>query len=251
MPRIYFFKRSTQNDAYQKLFEQYGWNIRFIPAVTFEFVITEELKSALSNPGAFSGCIITSQRAAEALEDYGFAASEAFSPWQDKPMYAVGPATARAARKLGFSTLGEEAGSAIRLAQRIILNHEDATKPLLFLCGSSRRDELPDRLAAQNVPFQECIVYHTHSIQDLKIDTYEAPDVVAFFSPSGVKAVSGRWPESWKETGCLAIGERTAYAISQAGLNLTATSLHPTPEGLLKAIQTTNPSFIRTPDPGH
>ncbi|MBX2818816.1 MAG: uroporphyrinogen-III synthase [Rhodothermaceae bacterium] len=235
MPRIYFFKNPVDNDPYEALFREMGWVTHSIPILAFEFVNKKELEEQLKNADAYSGLIWTSMRGVQAVQEHALD-PELLAWWRGKPIYVVGPATKRAVELLGLSPVGEDTGNAEALAHFIVQHHTDKEKPLLFICGSSRRDELPSILHTTPIGLKECVVYHTHATAPTNLEQLEAPDVVVFFSPSGVHALEGSWPSRWGGADIVSIGPRTTEALNDAGREVLSTSIHPTPESLLEAV---------------
>lgn len=236
MPRIYFFRNPVDDDPYEALFREKGWITDSIPVLEFEFVNQAGLEKALKNGDDYSGLICTSTRGVQAVQECSMDL-ELLANWKSKPIYVVGPATKRAVEFLGLSATGDDTGNAEALAHFILQNHTDTAKPLLFICGSSRRDELPSILSSSPIGLEECVVYHTHAVPPKNLELLEVPDVVVFFSPSGVQVVETSWPSHWGAAGIVSIGPRTTEALKNAGREVVATSEHPTPESLLEAVQ--------------
>jgi len=95
--------------------------------------------------------IFTSQNAVRCfLKQYPFA--------EKCTTFCVGPKTSQYLREHGFEVL-ECAENAESLAQIISKNY--AQHSFLFLCGSLRRDELPQVLKESNVRYKELHVYDT------------------------------------------------------------------------------------------
>ena len=238
MSVIYFFRNPAPQDPYELLFSELGWEVGSIPVLRFEYESGTHIRSCLEKAQAYSGIVCTSARAVKALCEQHITIGQS---WKEKPVYTVGPATRRSLESLGVHSYGEQTGNAEELAHYILQHHKQTDLPLLFICGSSRRDELPSILNAGGMSVEECTVYHTHPIDSIDLDNTRVPDAVVFFSPSGVQAVLQNWPEEWKEVRFVAIGDRTASALQKAGHNVIATASSPTPEGLLGAIQKSIP----------
>jgi len=117
----------------------------------------------LLSPQLFSGLVFTSGRAVEEVRRWADAQDPAAAwaqycreAWRGKPVFAVGPKTGRDVQGLlGVEGLGITTGAAASLADEIVRlagGLGDLQKrPLLFVCGDGRRDELPDALAAAHV----------------------------------------------------------------------------------------------------
>lgn len=105
--------------------------------------------------------------------------------------------------------------------------------PILYLCGSIRRDVLPDGLTQAGFAYQELQVYQTELLAPT-VSWGNAQDIV-FFSPSGVRAFFQQniLPESkhvW------AIGKTTARALEDEGVNEVRIAANPVSEQLLEEI---------------
>src|SRR5205085_2527439 len=113
---------------------------------------------------------ITSQRAVEVLSTVLLSVSPDIRPrlLNDTKVYVVGPATARAAAGLGFSSpniLGQRSGNGEALSEFILSNYDARPKPLLFLTGETRRDIIPKTLSTspgeRKIAVEELEVYET------------------------------------------------------------------------------------------
>lgn len=128
-------------------------------------------------------------------------------------------------------TPGIYAPNAEELLQKILKNWRPG--PVLYLCGSIRRDVLPVGLTQAGYAYQELQVYQT----DLLAPTVtwgNAEDIV-FFSPSGVKAFFQQniLPETKQ---VWAIGKTTARALRDEGVSKVRISAAPVTEQLLEDI---------------
>jgi len=109
--------------------------------------------------------------------------------------------------------------------------------PLLFLCGDRRRDDLPDRLAAEAIAFEELVVYETHPRTDLTLPPPGDDTWLAFFSPSGLEAAQrAETEDDLADYHCVAIGPTTAEALESAGLSPAAVASTPSPQALVDAV---------------
>uniref|UniRef100_A0A8C7LB05 Uroporphyrinogen III synthase n=1 Tax=Oncorhynchus kisutch TaxID=8019 RepID=A0A8C7LB05_ONCKI len=171
--------------------------------------------------------------------------------WNAKSIYVVGKATAALVENLGLVPLGEDTGTADVLS-RLILEREDANiLPLLFPCGSIKREVLPSALRENGVPLDTLMVYQTAQHPDLEKNLKNhftqqgVPDSIAFFSPSGVRfcleTVRRLSGEQLVEIKFAAIGPTTAEAMMAEGLSVSCSADKPTAEhlatGIAKALQ--------------
>ncbi len=234
---VCLFREPEDPDPYEAAFRTAGFGVFSIPVLTFRFIGQEGLIAKLERPNSYGGLILTSPRAVQALAEALKWLPGEVVLWHTKPVFAVGKRTASELRAIGFRPEGEESGSGALLARYIVRREVD--RPLLFLCGNLRRDEIPSALKEAGVPFEELQVYETLQAETIDLSSHPKPDWVVFFSPSGVEAVSRAADLDWINVRLAAIGETTAEAIHQRGFDVEAVAAEPTPESLLEAILAT------------
>ncbi|XP_068111832.1 uroporphyrinogen-III synthase isoform X2 [Hyperolius riggenbachi] len=242
------------SDPYIKELSSRGLRATLIPVLSFQFVSLDQLYYKLSHPEQYEGLIFTSPRAVEAvrlcLETS--ANKEAWdsslrSQWSSKPVYVVGKATGGLVEDLGLSSGGEASGNAEKLADLICTKAASHSSPLLFPCGSLKREVLPKKLKEKDVPLETITVYQTAQHPDIRssLTRYFAqedlPASIVFFSPSGVKFCLGVIRElsadKLHQIKFAAIGPTTAEAMGAEGLCVSCTAQNPTPEDLAEGIQ--------------
>lgn len=223
------------DDRYVSAFEEVGVRAICEPVLSFGFPNQSALRDHLERRDQYAGIVATSPRVASALERLFADREDLAQRWNGAPAYAVGPKTARRLRDVGLEPRGDDAGDAEALASQII--EEVPSAPLLFLCGNRRRDTLPNRLRAADVPFEELVVYETRIRQDLTLPTSEGTTWLAFFSPSGLEAVEQSGVVDLSEYRLAAIGPTTGGALEEAGYSVAAVAQEPSPEGLVSAVQ--------------
>lgn len=231
---VYLFRSGDESDPYEEALEGFGYAPVSIPVLEFELVNGEALRQALEHPRSYDGVIFTSPRAVDALAEAMSWLPTENMVWHSKPVFAVGPKTADELRQIGFDPTGEGSGSAALLADQIA--RSEFERPLLFLCGNRRRDELPDRLGEAGVALEELCVYESRARRDLDLASHRPPDWVVFFSPSGVEAVRKDGSINLKSARVAAIGSTTAEALMEDGVVVQALSKEPTPDGLAQAL---------------
>lgn len=224
-------------DPYVSAFQEAGLQAVCEPVLAFAFPNQSVLRDHLERRDHYAAIIATSPRVASALERLFADHEDLAQRWKGAPAYAVGPKTARRLRDIGLRPRGEDAGDADALANRIV---EDAPEsPLLFLCGNRRRDTLPNRLGAADVPFEELVVYETRLRQGLTLPPprrLSGSIWLAFFSPSGLEAVQQSESVDLSEYRLAAIGSTTGGALGDAGYSVEAVADEPAPDGLVSAI---------------
>ena len=227
-------------DPYCEHLQQLGV-VRCIPVLSFTFVNLELLYTYLASSEQWAGIILTSKRAVEAIK---LAVGQPGLPseWESKQCFVVGEATSKVAGELGFACTGSECGNASKLAD-VIKSSSVSTLPLLFVCGSLRRDTLPDFMKSNNIAYKSVIVYETIACSSIRKDIQDfvtecgPPSHIVYFSPSGYQFSHHIWEEELAETAddirLVAIGTVTSREIK--GPVLVAKK--PNPQSLCEVIK--------------
>lgn len=230
--RVFLLRSGSDPDPYVEAFAAAGLAAECVPVLSFSFPRQGALRERMERPKDYGGLICTSPRAVRALRDVLSKAAVEAGTWTKKAVYAVGPRTAGALRVLGFEPVGEESGGAGALSSVIA-----SSKTLLFLCGNRRRDTLPDALTDARIPFEELVVYETHTRSDLALPAGAPGDWLAFFSPSGIEAIERAPRVDPRIYRRAAIGPTTAAALDDHGWPPEATAATPTPASLVEAVR--------------
>lgn len=223
-----------------------------IPVLSFKFDNQEELSQKLQDPNRYGGMVVTSQRAVEAMVlcVANFVSHEVWihklaKLWKEKPIFAVGKATAQAVRdNLGLQCTGDGTGSAEALVPFILQSYTPDSKPLLFPCGNLRREAIPTAMAKAGIGLDSIHVYCTcadpnvkHLLDEL-MKKQGVPSYAVFFSPSGVNftqdILSGS--EEWDKVKLVAIGKTTADTMKNKGWKVCAVSEQPNAHCLAKCV---------------
>ncbi|MCZ7446866.1 uroporphyrinogen-III synthase [Agrobacterium rhizogenes] len=149
----------------------------------------ERAMVALSDPaGAIA---VTSAEALRAMATSG----EQLAPYLSKPLFAVGGATAEAARKTGFEQIFTASGDALGLTalvkqHRAFLTEEE---PLLYLAGRPRGSVFEEGLAAAGIPFRtvDCYEMLPSDISENTLETTlleTTADIVLLYSSEAARA---------------------------------------------------------------
>ncbi|XP_008056176.1 uroporphyrinogen-III synthase isoform X4 [Carlito syrichta] len=207
----------------------------------------------LSHPESYGGLIFTSPRAVEATElclekDNKTEVWEKSlkEKWNAKSVYVVGNTTASLVSKIGLDAEGENCGNADKLAE-YICSRESSALPLLFPCGSLKREVLPKMLQDKGIPMESVTVYQTFPHPGIQgnLKSYYSqqgvPASISFFSPSGVayglKHIQELSGDSIEQIKFAAIGPTTARALAAQGLPVSCTAESPTPQALAAGLR--------------
>ena len=203
-----------------------GIAIEVIPFIQTEPLQTIEVQQEVEQASIKSTTVIfTSKNAVEAviplLEDQQ----------PDWNIYCIGHATMESvATYFGEDKIFSTADNASDLADLIV--GENDIDEALFFCGTQRRDELPDRLRANDVEVHEIGVYQTIATPVKITKEY---DGIIFFSPSAVDSFfsANKIPEN---TILFAIGNTTSNAIKRYSENKIIISKTPDKNDMIREV---------------
>ncbi|XP_074856579.1 uroporphyrinogen-III synthase [Carettochelys insculpta] len=247
-------ERDSGPDPYIQELGLYGFEAALIPVLSFEFVSLQSFFEKLSHPDCYGGLIFTSPRAVEAaklcLEESS--RNEVWrtslkEKWNTKSAYVVGNATSSLVEEIGLIPQGEKCGNAEKLARYICTRETPNSSPLLFPCGSLKREVLPTILKEKGISLEGLTVYQTAQHPNLQesLKNYFSqqgiPASITLFSPSGVRFCL---PHIQKFSGNLfnqikfaAIGPTTAAALETEGIPVSCTADNPTPQDLAAGLR--------------
>jgi len=248
MKRVFLFKAANDGaQEYVDALKYGGFEPVLIPTLAFSPTNAAALQTALRNPQAYSGLILTSPRAVEVVAaQYAGVASEQREVWRTKKVFCVGESSRKAINeKLNLTAIGSHTGNGKQLAQFIVENTEPFNEPLLFPSSNLKRDEIPKLLAAKDRNFSALTAYETSREPGLApclrrhLDQGAAHAMV-FFSPSGVEFAGAALRELGvvlSGVALLALGPSTTEALVGAGLPVAGVCQAPAPHHLLAALR--------------
>uniref|UniRef100_A0A8D2JJT2 Uroporphyrinogen-III synthase n=1 Tax=Varanus komodoensis TaxID=61221 RepID=A0A8D2JJT2_VARKO len=178
----------------------HGLEATLIPVLAYEFISLQTFFEKLFHPEQYQGLIFTSPRAVQAirlcLQDNckGEVWKKSLrEKWNTKSVYVVGKATAGLVAEIGLIPQGENCGNAEKLAGYICSRESPNSLPLLFPCGTLKREILPAVLGEKGIALEGLTVYQTTQHPNLQeslrnyFSQQGVPASITFFSPSGVK----------------------------------------------------------------
>ena len=202
--RLTLYKEPQNPDRWQIYLESIGWQVDFNPLYKTRY-LTKELSAILAQPKMYDGLLVTSQNAV-----YAISQCQIHPSWLDR-VFVVGPATASALNRLGFTCLGEHTGNAQALKEWLMAEYPFLK--LLHLVGDK----------AKLLTYPTLLVYETQFDPDAQIPPLNP--VGLFFSPSGVEWMKEHLPKF-----CIAVGPTTQQALEQYTRSLVCPQ--PRPEAL-------------------
>ena len=164
-------------------------------------------------------------------------------------VFAVGPATAEAMRKAGFSTVLAAGGDGESLAALIAAYRREngmPADPILYLAGNPRAPGFETRLGQAGIPFRTVEAYRMVPIVAPKaaIETallHPVPDAVLLYSRESALAFFalaplGDVPERFRSTRLLCMSRNVAAAVPQRFAAQVSIASAPDEESLLALL---------------
>lgn len=238
-------EENRTEDDYMDTLRSAGYTCNYLYTLRFEFINSTDLLKCLQTPENYHGLILTSQRSVEAIRRAFLDDKKSLSMWQKLPAYCVGPAThSLAENSLGLECcLGSRSGNAKDLAEIIISDVKQVSKPLLYPCSDIARETIQQILSINQVNVHKLVAYRTLIKDSLEVDFLKIveslPRIFVFFSPSTVKSLMSvleKHPGNVKNIKAVAIGPVTKQSLIDAGFLIYATAEKPDPNALLQAI---------------
>jgi uroporphyrinogen-III synthase len=162
------------------------------------------------------------------------------------PLYAVGHATATAARELGFADVRAAGGDADSLAELLGARLQPGDPPLIYAAGRQRKPTLEARLATAGFPLRVIEVYETRSASKL---AEAARNGLASGAIQAALHFSRRSTEAFLAAAAasevlpnalsirnLAISADAAEPLAQAGASLIAVAVRPTLQSMIERL---------------
>ncbi|XP_034254247.1 uroporphyrinogen-III synthase [Thrips palmi] len=236
---------AEDGDPYVNALRNVGLDADGLEVLSFQYVNQDLLREKVLDPKNYGGFIFTSPRGVVAVEQCLKGTELGRNEWSSVPAYVVGEGTGKVLwEKFEIPSVGQDSGSAQKLAHFIRKEHTDGNrKPLLFPSADLKRNALQEMLTEAGISVDVVTSYktiphpHLEAILKEKFSSNEGrPDVLVFFSPSGVNAVLSH-PSDLQQCKVVAIGPTTEAALKDRGMVVFATAENPSPTGLVEAIQ--------------
>lgn len=205
------------------------------PLLAYESLRPPELKD---RPGAIA---LTSRNAVRALGDWPFAAK-----WRSLPVFAVGDATAAAARDAGFTAVRSAAGDGLALARLVAGSLKPRDGTVLYPAAANRSPVFETELKGSGFTVETVIAYRMIPAQKLDAGVKAALssgalDGVLFYSPRTASVfrdlvtAAGILPALAKVT-VFAISEATAAALQGTATAALRIAVTPDEEAMMRLI---------------
>lgn len=223
------------HSPYDNLKSKYDIKIDFRPFIQIEPVSLKEFRSQKIDILNHSAIIFTSRNAVDHL--FELAAQMKIEMPADMKYFCISEQTSNylqkyiVIRKRKIFTGSKTAMDLIEILKK----HKN--EKLLFPCSNIRKNDIPNFLNENGYDFSEAVIYRTiaSDLSDLAEVNY---DIIAFFSPSGIKSLFHNFPEfKQNNTRIAAFGPTTAKAVKDAGLILDIQAPHPSAPSMTGALE--------------
>ena len=164
---------------------------RDIESVIEPMLVIRSLEGAEVDFEGVQALLLTSANGARALTGRELGAGEA--DWRHLPVFAVGNATAKAARDRGFKRVASAAGDVASLSRLVAENLDPRKGVLLHIAGTKVAGDLAGRLRKSGFAVRRAVLYEAAAAQALSpglVSMLEAGaiDLALFFSPRTAKS---------------------------------------------------------------
>ena len=243
--RIAVTRAPEQAGELARLLAENGAEVVLCPLVAFERAEdSAPLDAALRRLKEFDWLLFTSQNAVRFFEERR-RELEIPLEWGHPRVAAVGPATAKAARELGYDvefTAEEATGRGLAAG----LGGKVAGRRVLLPRSDRARPDLPEMLRAAGASVADVVAYRTvptgqQGLEALKKIQAGEVHAVALASPSAFERLAEQLGmealrELTQHVALAAIGPVTAAAIRQAGLPVAIVPSKPSAESFVEAL---------------
>ena len=218
---------TTEKSPYSELAEKYGLKLEFRPFIKVEGVTAKEFRQERINILDHTAIIFTRRTA---IDHFFRICGELRITVPDTMKYfCISEATAfylqkyivYRKRKIFYGD------KKVDDMTKILLKHK--TENFLVPLSDIHKENIPGLLDQLNLKYTKAILYKTVSSDLSDIKNLKEYDIIAFYTPSGIKSLFQNFPDFVQDTTVIAaFGPATAVAVEEAGLRLDIKA--PTPQ---------------------
>lgn len=226
---------SDTNSPYHQLSRKYDLKIDFRKFIEIDPVDSKEFRKQKVNILDHTAVIFTSRNAVDHF--FRLATETKVEVPADMKYFCVSEQTANYLQKYIVIRkrkifVGE------RTAQDLFgVMKKHKKEKFLFPCSDIRKDDIPTFLEENGYTWSEVTIYRTVA-SDLSDLTDVYYDILAFFSPSGIKSLFDNFPDfEQNKTRIAAFGPTTAQAVRDAGLILDIQAPMPNAPSMTGALE--------------
>jgi len=235
-------KPETEKSPYFELAQKFNLKVDFRPFIHVEGIDSKEFRKDRINILEHTAIIFTSRNAADHF--FRICAEMRITVPESMKYFCISESTAYYLQKYvqyrkrkifhGKQTFHDLAD--------LIKKHREEN--YLLPCSDIHKDEIADFLDQQKIRYTRAVMFKTVStnLKDLQNVNY---DIIAFFSPSGIKSLFKNFPKfKQNQTKIAAFGPSTAKAVQDAKLVLNIYAPTPQAPSMTMALE----QFVKAPD---
>ncbi len=226
---------SDENSPYHKLASKYNLKIDFRQFIEIEPLSAREFRQQKVNILDHTAVIFTSRNAVDHF--FRLATENKVEIPTDMKYFCISEQTANYLQKY-IVIRKRKIFTGERTAEDLLeVMKKHKKEKFLFPCSDIRKDDIPEFMEKNGFTFSEAIIYRTvaSDLSDLSEIYY---DIIAFFSPSGIKSLFDNFPDfKQNKTRIAAFGPTTAKAVKDAGLILDIQAPLPNAPSMTGALE--------------
>lgn len=209
---------ADENSPYFELARKYNIKVDFRPFIQVDGVPYKEFRKQKVNILDHTAIIFTSRNAIDHF--FRICNEGRIEVPADMKYFCISEQTANYLQKYIVIRKRKIFSGTKTAAELIELIRKHKNEKFLYPCSDVRKKDIPEFADTEDLHFTEATMYQTVSsdLSDLE-DVYY--DIIAFFSPSGIKSLFENFPDfKQSKTRIAAFGPTTAKAVEEANLIL-------------------------------
>lgn len=207
---------ADENSPYFELARKYGIKVDFRAFIQVDGVSFKDFRKQKVNILDHTAIIFTSRNAIDHF--FRICQEGRMEMPADMKYFCISEQTANYLQKYILVRKRKIFNGTKTAVELIELIRKHKNEKFLYPCSDVRKNDIPEFADTEDLKFNEAVMYHTISadLSDLENVYY---DIIAFFSPSGIKSLYDNFPDFVQgPTRIAAFGTTTAAAVVEAGL---------------------------------
>lgn len=226
---------ADENSPYFELAKKYNIKVDFRPFIQVDGVSFKEFRKQKINILDYSAVIFTSRNAIDHF--FRICTEGRIEVPATMKYFCISEQTANYLQKYIVIRKRKIFAGTKTAVELIELMRKHKKEKFLYPCSDVRKNDIPEFADTEEFQFTEATMYQTVSadLSDLE-DVYY--DIIAFFSPSGIKSLYDNFPDYVQNsTRLAAFGPTTAKAVTDAGLFLDIQAPLPNAPSMTGALE--------------